>query len=202
MEDKMLTYNQDFSNEEIQGSIKYVNTNGVYIGKIVEAYIFRSRNTMSEALNLTILTEEDTSIKLRLFYKDRNGEEIKFNMKPINDLMFIIKRQNLPEGSDGKIPSLLNQEIGAIITVDIEYTSSGNQMYGYNLKGFYDPKTGGTVYELQNNKPFEKVAEFILAYKDAVPVLLDNTTKQVSKDENNSNNGGNFFPVNDEEIPF
>ena len=198
----MLTYNQDFSNEEIQGSIKYVNTNGVYIGKIVEAYIFRSRNTMSEALNLTILTEEDTSIKLRLFYKDRNGEEIKFNMKPINDLMFIIKRQNLPEGSDGKIPSLLNQEIGAIITVDIEYTSSGNQMYGYNLKGFYDPKTGGTVYELQNNKPFEKVAEFILAYKDAVPVLLDNTTKQVSKDENNSNNGGNFFPVNDEEIPF
>jgi len=202
MEDKMLTYNQDFSNEEIQGSIKYVNTNGVYIGKIVEAYIFRSRNTMSEALNLTILTEEDTSIKLRLFYKGRNGEEIKFNMKPINDLMFIIKRQNLPEGSDGKIPSLLNQEIGAIITVDIEYTSSGNQMYGYNLKGFYDPKTGGTVYELQNNKPFEKVAEFILAYKDAVPVLLDNTTKQVSKDENNSNNGGNFFPVNDEEIPF
>ncbi|MFR7348866.1 hypothetical protein [Peptoniphilus sp.] len=198
----MLTYNQDFSNEEIQGSIKYVNTNGVYIGKIVEAYIFRSRNTMSEALNLTILTEEDTSIKLRLFYKGRNGEEIKFNMKPINDLMFIIKRQNLPEGSDGKIPSLLNQEIGAIITVDIEYTSSGNQMYGYNLKGFYDPKTGGTVYELQNNKPFEKVAEFILAYKDAVPVLLDNTTKQVSKDENNSNNGGNFFPVNDEEIPF
>lgn len=198
----MLTYNQDFSNEEIQGSIKYVNTNGVYIGKIVEAYIFRSRDTMSEALNLTILTEEDTSIKLRLFYKGRNGEEIKFNMKPINDLMFIIKRQNLPEGSDGKIPSLLNQEIGAIITVDIEYTSSGNQMYGYNLKGFYDPKTGGTVYELQNNKPFEKVAEFILAYKDAVPVLLDNTTKQVSKDENNSNNGGNFFPVNDEEIPF
>lgn len=198
----MLTYNQDFSNEEIQGSIKYVNTNGVYIGKIVEAYIFRSRNTMSEALNLTILTEEDTSIKLRLFYKGRNGEEIKFNMKPINDLMFIIKRQNLPEGSDGKIPSLLNQEIGAIITVDIEYTSSGNQMYGYNLKGFYDPKTGGTVYELQNNKLFEKVAEFILAYKDAVPVLLDNTTKQVSKDENNSNNGGNFFPVNDEEIPF
>ncbi len=198
----MLTYNQDFSNEEIQGSIKYVNTNGVYIGKIVEAYIFRSRNTMSEALNLTILTEEDTSIKLRLFYKGRNGEEIKFNMKPINDLMFIIKRQNLPEGSDGKIPSLLNQEIGAIITVDIEYTSSGNQMYGYNLKGFYDPKTGGTVYELQNNKPFGKVAEFILAYKDAVPVLLDNTTKQVSKDENNSNNGGNFFPVNDEEIPF
>lgn len=198
----MLTYNQDFSNEEIQGSIKYVNTNGVYIGKIVEAYIFRSRDTMSEALYLTILTEEDTSIKLRLFYKGRNGEEIKFNMKPINDLMFITKRQNLPEGSDGKIPSLLNQEIGAIITVDIEYTSNGNQMYRYNLKGFYDPKTGGTVYELQNNKPFEKVAEFILAYKDAVPVLLDNTTKQVSKDENNSNNGGNFFPVNYEEIPF
>lgn len=198
----MLTYNQDFSNEEIQGSIKYVNTNGVYKGKIVEAYIFRSRDTMSEALYLTILTEEDTSIKLRLFYKGRNGEEIKFNMKPINDLMFITKRQNLPEGSDGKIPSLLNQEIGAIIAVDIEYTSNGNQMYGYNLKGFYDPKTGGTVYELQNNKPFEKVAEFILAYKDAVPVLLDNTTKQVSRDKNNSNNGGNFFPVNDEEIPF
>lgn len=195
----MLTYNQDFSNEEIQGSIKYVNTDGVYKGKIAEASIFKSNTTQSEALNLTIITEEGNSIRLGLFYKNRNGEELKFNLKHINDLMFITKKQNLAEGPDGTVPALLNQEIGAIITVSAEYTSNGGQIYRHSLKGFYDPKTGGTVYEIQKGKPFEKVADFMLAYKDAVPVVLENKTYK-PKDEASS--GENFFPVNNEDIPF
>ena len=187
----MFQIDSRYLEEEI-GLSNAIRRTGVYNAVIKKADIWKSEHSQSEALNLEIETEDEKSARLSLFYKKKTGEEIEFNMRHINHLMYLLGIDNLKEGQDKLVPALMGKKIGAIIKVG-KRDGDEREFYQYTLQGFFDPDTKMTAKEKSQNLKAEVIDKAIASYKNEKDVILNESKKE---------DVSGFYPVSDEEIPF
>ena len=167
----MWTDNQDHLKEKNLPGIS-IKESGCYECKIERAELFISSQNKSEALILTLKSiEDEKTARIPIFYRNKKGEEQLFNSKHLNQLIYLlkIKFENLETELDeeGKeiFPMLQNRKIGVFLSYlgmnEIIDTSTGeiNYFNEYQLRGFYNTKTGRTTQEIldkiENAKTFE-----------------------------------------------
>ena len=167
----MWTDNQDHLKEKnLPGA--GIKESGCYECKIERAELFISSQNKSEALILTLKSiEDEKTARTPIFYRNRKGEEQLFNSKHLNQLIYLlkIKFENLETELDeeGKeiFPMLQNRKIGVFLSYlgmnEVIDTSTGeiNYFNEYQLRGFYNTKTGRTTQEIldkiENAETFE-----------------------------------------------
>ena len=138
-----------------------IKESGCYECKIERAELFISSQNKSEALILTLKSiEDEKTARIPIFYRNKKGEEQLFNSKHLNQLIYLlkIKFENLETELDeeGKeiFPMLQNRKIGVFLSYlgmnEIIDTSTGeiNYFNEYQLRGFYNTKTGRTTQEI------------------------------------------------------
>lgn len=198
----MFNFNKNYLNEEIPTGGNTINQNGCYEVIIDEAKIRTYDKTYSESLNLK-LYDEKTNKKcwLNLFYKNRDGEDIKFNNKHISHLVYLL--QIKPElDSGGNIPGFINKRIGIFLSVETETLKNGKECYKFNLQGFYDPINKLTSKEKIEKLQGEVYNNFKERYKDSPVVELNKNKVCNTNDINNDEDINSFFPVDNNDLPF
>ena len=167
----MWTDNQDHLKEKNLPGIS-IKESGCYECKIERAELFISSQNKSEALILTLKTiEDEKTARIPIFYRNKKGEEQLFNSKHLNQLIYLlkIKFENLETELDeeGKeiFPMLQNRKIGVFLSYlgmnEVIDASTGeiNYFNEYQLRGFYNTKTGRTTQEIldkiENAETFE-----------------------------------------------
>lgn len=138
-----------------------IKESGCYECKIERAELFISSQNKAEALILTLKSVEDEkTARIPIFYKNKKGEEQLFNTKHLNQLIYLlkIKFENLSTEFDeeGKeiFPMLQNRKIGVFLSylgmneVIDTFTGEINYFNEYQLRGFYNTKTGRTTQEI------------------------------------------------------
>lgn len=167
----MWTDNQDHLKEKNLPGIS-IKESGCYECKIERAELFISSQNKSEALILTLKSiEDEKTARIPIFYRNKKGEEQLFNSKHLNQLIYLlkIKFENLETELDeeGKeiFPMLQNRKIGVFLSYlgmnEIIDTLTGeiNYFNEYQLRGFYNTKTGRTTQEIldkiENAETFE-----------------------------------------------
>ena len=138
-----------------------IKESGCYECKIERAELFISSQNKSEALILTLKSiEDEKTARIPIFYRNKKGEEQLFNSKHLNQLIYLLKMkfENLETELDeeGKeiFPMLQNRKIGVFLSYlgmnEIIDTSTGeiNYFNEYQLRGFYNTKTGRTTQEI------------------------------------------------------
>ena len=157
---KMWTDNQEQLKEKnLPGA--GIKESGCYECKIERAELFISSQNKSEALILTLKSiEDEKTARIPIFYKNKKGEEQLFNTKHLNQLIYLlkIKFENLSTEFDeeGKeiFPMLQNRKIGVFLSylgmneVIDTFTGEINYFNEYQLRGFYNTKTGRTTQEI------------------------------------------------------
>ncbi len=156
----MWTDNQDHLKEKNLPGIS-IKESGCYECKIERAELFISSQNKSEAIILTLKSiEDEKTARIPIFYRNKKGEEQLFNSKHLNQLIYLlkIKFENLETELDeeGKeiFPMLQNRKIGVFLSYlgmnEIIDTSTGeiNYFNEYQLRGFYNTKTGRTTQEI------------------------------------------------------
>lgn len=167
----MWTDNQDHLKEKnLPGA--GIKESGCYECKIERAELFISSQNKSEALILTLKSiEDEKTARIPIFYRNKKGEEQLFNSKHLNQLIYLlkIKFENLETELDeeGKeiFFMLQNRKIGVFLSYlgmnEVIDTSTGeiNYFNEYQLRGFYNTKTGRTTQEIldkiENAETFE-----------------------------------------------
>ena len=167
----MWTDNQDHLKEKNLPGIS-IKESGCYECKIERAELFISSQNKSEALILTLKSiEDEKTARIPIFYRNKKGEEQLFNSKHLNQLIYLlkIKFENLETEleAEGKeiFPMLQNRKIGVFLSYlgmnEVIDTSTGeiNYFNEYQLRGFYNTKTGRTTQEIldkiENAETFE-----------------------------------------------
>ena len=138
-----------------------IKESGCYECKIERAELFISSQNKAEALILTLKSVEDEkTARIPIFYKNKKGEEQLFNTKHLNQLIYLlkIKFENLSTEFDeeGKeiFPMLQNRKIGVFLSylgmneVIDTFTGEINYFNEYQLRGFYNTKTGRITQEI------------------------------------------------------
>lgn len=193
----MFNLNKDYLQEDVQVGGSVINKSGCYEMLITDANYFISNSSQSEAMNLTFLdTETERKAWKGLFYKNKNGEEVKFVTRNLNHLVELLK-VNPTADKDNKIPSLVNKIIGVILEVKGEINYKGEPAYDFNVVGFYDPSTKQTAKEKINNEKAEAYYKAVEKYKDAEEVVLPKLDSQKPLD-----NIEGFYDVSNDDLPF
>ena len=157
---KMWTDNQDHLKEKnLPGA--GIKESGCYECKIERAELFISSQNKSEALILTLKSiEDEKTARIPIFYRNKKGEEQLFNSKHLNQLIYLLKikfenlKTELDEEGKEIFPMLQNRKIGVFLSYlgmnEIIDTSTGeiNYFNEYQLRGFYNTKTGRTTQEI------------------------------------------------------
>ena len=167
----MWTENQEQLREKNLPGVG-IKESGCYECKIERAELFISSQNKAEALILTLksIADEKTA-RIPIFYKNKKGEEQLFNTKHLNQLIYLlkIKFENLKTETDEEdkeiFPMLQNRKIGVFLSFlgmnEVVNTSTGeiNYFNEYQLRGFYNTKTGKTTQEIidkvENAETFE-----------------------------------------------
>ena len=158
----MFNYNKEYSNEEIGTGIQRIQESGCYIATIEKAILFKADKSKSEALKFTFITEDQQITKIDIFYKNKEGEEIKHNNKNLVHLVDLLKINPaaLQESKDDEgnlhIPILEGKIIGLFLTYEglEKYIGSDDKEYekaNYNLRGFFDSRSKRTIKEINDN---------------------------------------------------
>ncbi len=156
----MWTDNQDHLKEKnLPGA--GIKESGCYECKIERAELFISSQNKSEALILTLKSiEDEKTARIPIFYRNKKGEEQLFNSKHLNQLIYLLKikfenlKTELDEEGKEIFPMLQNRKIGVFLSYlgmnEIIDTSTGeiNYFNEYQLRGFYNTKTGRTTQEI------------------------------------------------------
>ena len=79
----MWSYRKEDLQKDISAGGDYISKNGCYKCKIEGAEQLVLDSSNSEAIILHLLTEEGQKARLSIFYKDKKGNEIDFNIKSI-----------------------------------------------------------------------------------------------------------------------
>lgn len=101
-----------------QADSTVIEESGCYAGVITKAELFEVGDSKAIALNLTIKVNEDI-LPLSIFYKDKGGKDITFNLRHIAHLMYLTK--NKPElspclrGNKKVIEELEGAGIGVVV---------------------------------------------------------------------------------------
>lgn len=199
----MFTINDDYNNEELNfGSA--IRKSGVYVMKCTRAKIYKSANTSSESLGLTFEDKDGQKAWFNIWYKNKNGEDVKFATRHINHLLTLcnINIDNMNWDKDGNIISLIGKFVGIILEVNkgTDYNDSSKEVYEYRLQGFYDYKTNLTVKEKRDNVPAVIVNKYVEKYQNAEEVILNNNNSTSNNNTNDLGMGATFN--NDDELPF
>lgn len=213
----MWSYRKEDLQKDISAGGDYISKNGCYKCKIEGAEHLVLDTSNSEAIILYLLTEEGQKARLSIFYKDKKGNEIDFNIIHLNQLLYLTKNKmenmkTVAVVENGKqklkIKALEDKNIGIFIEVGL---SKDGKNFEYNLKGFFESGTLKIAREIVDQLPAEKYADFQEKYKDAVEIV-----KEAKKDEiqdfakpYQQNNfaekieaGENKFNDSDDEFPF
>lgn len=194
----MFNLNKDYLQEDVQVGGSVINKSGCYEMLITDANYFISNSSQSEAMNLTFLdTETERKAWKGLFYKNKNGEEVKFVTRNLNHLVELLK-VNPTADKDNKIPSLANKIIGVILEVKGEINYKGEPAYDFNVVGFYDPSTKQTAKEKANNEKAEVYYKAVEKYKEAEEVVLPKADNKKPMDDID---GFYTISINDD-LPF
>lgn len=199
----MFTINDDYNNEKLNfGSA--IRKSGVYVMKCTRAKIYKSANTSSESLGLTFEDKDGQKAWFNIWYKNKNGEDVKFATRHINHLLTLcnINIDNMNWDKDGNIISLIGKFVGIILEVNkgTDYNDSSKEVYEYRLQGFYDYKTNLTVKEKRDNVPAVIVNKYVEKYQNAEEVILNNNNSTSNNNTNDLGMGATFN--NDDELPF
>lgn len=180
----MWSYRKEDLQKDISAGGDYICKNGCYKCKIEGAEHLILDSSNSEAIILHLLTEEGQKARLSIFYKDKKGNEIDFNIAHLNQLLYLTKNkiENInpvavvENGKQKlKIKALEDKNIGVFIEVGL---SKDGKNFEYNLKGFFETGTLKIAREIVEQLPAEKYAAFQEKYKDAVEIV-----KEAKKDE-------------------
>lgn len=195
----MFTINDDYNNEELNfgGAIR---KSGVYMMKCTRAKIFKSANSSSEALGLTFEDKDEQKAWFNIWYKNKNGEDVKFATRHINHLLALCKitKDNLNWDKDGNVVSLINKYVGVIVEVGkgLDYNDNSKEVYEYKFQGFYDYNTNKTIKELRDNAPAVIVNKMIEKYKGSEEVVLNNSNSS------SKHNDMGMTETFDSDLPF
>ena len=193
----MFNTNKDYLNEDVQVGGSVINKSGCYEMMITDANIFKSKTSQSEALNLSFMdTETEKKAWKGLFYKNKNGEDVKFVIRNLTHLEHLLNVNPVAD-KDGNIPVFVNKIIGVFLEVKGEINYKDEPAYEFNVVGFYDPSTKQTAKEKINNSPAEAYYKAVEKYKDAEEVVLPKLDSQKPLD-----NIEGFYDVSNDDLPF
>lgn len=183
------------------GTVEAIKENGVYELEINEAYI--SNSTSSSAVGLTIdFQGENNRMRTTFWYKKGDGSPNQYAERHLNRMLFLCKTKMSDlkletkevKGFDGKefkrtfVSNLAGKKIGVITEVTAEKNGEHTR-YNYNVRDFYDVKTGKTADEITNKTEAKTVEYFKNRYsKEKVEVP--------ARPQTNTDNG------EDDEFPF
>lgn len=174
-----MKINKEYLNQEI-GTSSMLLESGAFVCRILKAIHLTANSTLSEAVVLEVETDTKRNAKLNLFYQDANGEEIKWNVKHLTDLIYLTgirdydKKETFKNEKGRNETRYINLEdinIGIFINyIDSEekLTTDGRiiTQHNYRVDGFFDTKTKQTANEKHNNKEAEIIFKKVEQYKE------------------------------------
>ena len=210
-------YNQDHSERDINTGGSRIKRSGAFEMNIKRVEFFRGQGNHTEALTFILENENEESIRLKLFYKDKSGEIIEFNNFHISQLCDLLKinptQIEIVKDKDEKfhIPILENRIIGIFISYKgIEkYTGNDGNEYeniNYFLRGFYDADTGRTIKEIKNNKSeaeaYERLKKVFTKENDQIEMEKKKTEEYKRQQDNFDESIKNSEVDDDDDFPF
>lgn len=200
----MFNLDKKYLQEDMSSGGTAVNKDGCYEVEITKFKIMESTQTMSEWASINFLTEEGKKAWISIFYKDSNGNDLKFNLKTLTHLTYLLGLGNVTTDNENNVPAYIGTKMGVILKVSTkENQQDGKLGYDYKLLNIYDLQTKQTAYEKANGKGAETYSKFLKSFENAPEITLEQ-----SNNNNQSSNNDNFgfgndaFPLNDSDIPF
>lgn len=214
----MWTYRKEDLEKELSTGGDYISKNGCYKCKIEGAEQLVLDTSNSEAIILHLLTEEGQKARLSIFYKDKKGNELDFNITHLTQLLYLTKNKmenmkTVAVVENGKqklkIKAFEDKNIGVFIEVGL---NKDGKNFEYNLKGFFETGTLKTAKEIIGQLPANKYTEFQEKYKEAVEVVREAKKDEIQDfakpyqqnnfAENIEVGEDNFNNSDDDEFPF
>lgn len=200
----MFNLDKKYLEEDMSGGGVAINKDGCYEVEISKFQIKKSENNGTEWVNINFLTEEGKKAWISIFYKDRNGNDLNFNLKTLTHITSLLNIGNTTPDSDGNLEAYVGKKLGVILKVSTkENQQDGKLGYDYKLLNIYDLQTKKTAYEKFKNLNADTYSKFLKSFENAQEVKLD----QPQNSNKDFGFGNDYTSTNDGEdvwgdVPF
>lgn len=175
---ELWTNNEEDLKVETRDTGTGLKKSGVYKCEIIDAQIIKAKDTESTALQLIFKNEDQETFRVRHFFKNKLGEEVKFVRETLNKLTYLCKIKPkdivIVEMPD---KNLLPAYVGANIGVVVEVKENGDYL-NYEIKAYFDIKSEKTADEIVNKKNAEIIERFKERYKNVAPIEKEKTQEK------------------------
>lgn len=157
-------------NEALQGGASgYITETGAYVGKITAAKWVEAQSG-AKALELSFESEGgERANYLSLYYLDKVGKEVDFQMKLIQAIMGCCGVKNITHqpSENGLIcPELIGRPIGLFLQKVLYTKQDGSDGFRFQIVTPYSAKSGKTLAEGKNGDEPKRVAHLSATVKD------------------------------------
>ncbi|WP_064608690.1 hypothetical protein [Streptobacillus moniliformis] len=175
----MFMPNEESLKREVGNGTNALKESGAFPCKIKKMVELKAQNSRAEGFRIEF-ESPNGDFKFPIFYKDKNGEDMKFGIDKLSWLYYLVKNKDLFKSKKitneyGFEELVCENAEGIEIGVFVDYKGgeekekNGNKYveYKYNIDGFYDIKTLLTAHEIKEKKEPTKYHKMVERYERA-----------------------------------
>ena len=183
----MWNYNKEDLVEEVKLGGDYISVSGCYDVTIEEIEGKKTKNGADQVV-FKFKTDEGSTANIFFVYSNKDGVPTDFKVRQLNQLCGLLK--TMPE----KLAEMKGKKIGIFLRAT--GLSKDGKYINWEIDGFYDVKTKGTISEISKKEgvgeTYKKAEEKYAKQEAIVPKQVSQSTQSVVIEDDSSDE----FPFN------